>query len=527
MLLEHNDLQTFGINGKHSDTVSPRSLITHFLHKTSTTQQQLCPITFIQQELPASSNANREDILNPTTALDMALELMAKAFQLNNTTPINNNQRSSSKPCYSQVAQSVQNQGIQNVGNQNGLSVISGIANQHGNGNVVAARAEGNGNGINGNPIKCYNCQGEGHYASNCTLKPRKMDAAYLQTQLQIAQKKEQASTSGTQTNNTLVYDSDGPAEISNVEQGVRTVQQHSTTVEETCAYHESLFHNLAAEVEKVKSVNRKMKETNAELTTELARYKNQEKEKCFVSEQKDTTKGTSVNTQRKQSILGKPPSSSGPKLYYVTPLPKSKVIPKVGESNALSKPVTSNSAPSSCESIVVNNERVIAPGIFRINLFKAPRDFVPNKHVKASARTKSMTVSQPHDITKKDVNSITNGFSPKNIESTTRTRRPQPRNNPKSDKVPFKSKSSCLSNKLEKIEENHRSLQSFDYPDHTSSECNNIKLAIRNEKYEVICVTCKQCLITSNHDECVLQYVNGMKSRKKNQSANVSKIEN
>nr|GEY36653.1 hypothetical protein [Tanacetum cinerariifolium] len=37
------------------------------------------------------------------------------------------------------------------------------------------------------------------------------------------------------------------------------------------------------------------------------------------------------------------------------------------------------------------------------------------------------------------------------------RTRRPQHRNNPKSDKVPFKSKSSCLSNNLEKIEENHR----------------------------------------------------------------------
>ncbi|GJT82471.1 hypothetical protein Tco_1056813 [Tanacetum coccineum] len=240
------------------------------------------------------------------------------------------------------------------------------------------------------------------------------------------------------------------------------------------------------------------------------------------VSEQKDTNKGTSVNTQ-------KPPSSSKPKLYSVTPFPKSTVIPKVGKSNALSKPVTSNSAPSSRESIVVNNERVIAPGIFRINPFKASRvdNFVPNKHVKASVRTKPITVSQPHVITKNDVNSKTNGFSPKDVKSTTRTRRPQPRNNPKSDKVPFKSKSSCLSNKLEKIEENHRSLQSSNYPDHTSSECNNIKLAIRNEKSEVICATCKQCLITANHDDCVLQYVNGMKSRKKNQSANVSKSAN
>nr|GEX89276.1 hypothetical protein [Tanacetum cinerariifolium] len=151
--------------------------------------------------------------------------------------------------------------------------------------------------------------------------------------------------------------------------------------------------------------------------------------------EQMDTTKGMSVNTQfRKQSIFGKLPSSSGSKLYSITLLPKSMVFPKVGESNALSKPVTSNSASSSRESIVVNNERVIAPGIFRINPFKASwvDNFVPNKHVKASVRTKSITVSQPHVVTKKYVNSITNGFSPKNVESTTRTRRPQPRNNPR-----------------------------------------------------------------------------------------------
>nr|GEW90486.1 hypothetical protein [Tanacetum cinerariifolium] len=50
-----------------------------------------------------------------------------------------------------------------------------------------------------------------------------------------------QASSSGTQTDGTPVYDSDESAE------------------------------NLAVEVEKVNSVNRKLKETNADLTTELA----------------------------------------------------------------------------------------------------------------------------------------------------------------------------------------------------------------------------------------------------------------
>nr|GEX51222.1 hypothetical protein [Tanacetum cinerariifolium] len=51
-------------------------------------------------------------------------------------------------------------------------------------------------------------------------------------------------------------------------------------------------------------------------------------------------------------------------------------VFPKVDKTNALSKPVTSDSAPSSRESIVVNNESVIALEIFRINLFKAFRVF-------------------------------------------------------------------------------------------------------------------------------------------------------
>ncbi|GKF54727.1 hypothetical protein Tco_0165067, partial [Tanacetum coccineum] len=75
----------------------------------------------------------------------------------------------------------------------------------------------------------------------------------------------QQASTSGTQSNKAPVYDSDESAEndsnvisaVSSVEQGGGTEEQHSATVEETRAYHESLFHNIAVEVEKVNSVNR------------------------------------------------------------------------------------------------------------------------------------------------------------------------------------------------------------------------------------------------------------------------------
>nr|GEW13593.1 hypothetical protein [Tanacetum cinerariifolium] len=62
--------------------------------------------------------------------------------------------------------------------NQNGLIVVLGIANQNlnGNGNVVVAWAEDNVNGNNGNQIRL------GHLARNCTVRPRRRDAAYLQT---------------------------------------------------------------------------------------------------------------------------------------------------------------------------------------------------------------------------------------------------------------------------------------------------------------------------------------------------------
>nr|GEZ77301.1 hypothetical protein [Tanacetum cinerariifolium] len=49
-------------------------------------------------------------------------------------------------------------------------------------------------------------------------------------------------------------------------------VEQHPANFEETRALYDSLYQNLAVEVEKVNSVNRKLKETNADLTTELAR---------------------------------------------------------------------------------------------------------------------------------------------------------------------------------------------------------------------------------------------------------------
>nr|GEX39697.1 reverse transcriptase domain-containing protein [Tanacetum cinerariifolium] len=144
----------------------------------------------------------------------------------------------------------------------------------------------------------------------------------------------------------------------------------------------------------------------------------------------KDNTQDTSKNTKfAKQPIVEN--------------------LPKVGETNALSKPITSNSVSTPPESKGVNNDKVIAPGMFRINPFKTTRE---EKHVSntvsASTRTKPITVSQPPVITKKDVNSDLNGLS-----------------------------------------------------------------SIGNVYSKVVFAMCKKCLISVNHDECLLNYVNDMNS--------------
>ncbi|GJY87658.1 retrovirus-related pol polyprotein from transposon TNT 1-94 [Tanacetum coccineum] len=112
-------------------------------------------------------------------------------------------------------------------------------------------------------------------------------------------------------------------------------------------------------------------------------------------------------------------------------------------------------------------------------------------------------------------------------VDNTAKTRRPQPRSNTKNDRVLSASKSSCSKNKEVEVEEHPRNLLLSKNKKHMSSECNNVKLAIWNYKSEVVCALCKQCLITVNHDVCVLNYVNDMNSRGKKQKANVSNTEN
>nr|GFB31259.1 hypothetical protein [Tanacetum cinerariifolium] len=236
----------------------------------------------------------------------------------------------------------------------------------------------------------------------------------------------------------------------------------------------------------------------NAKLRTQLFKK---------VFEQKDNTQDMSKNTKfAKQQIA--------------------EILPKIVETNALSKPVTSNSVSTPQESKVVNNAKVISPGMFRISPDKVSRDAkkIPNT-VSASSRTKPITVSQLNAITKKDMNSNLNGLSSTGLDNT-KTKRPQPRSNTKNDRVPSASKSSQSKNKEVKVEEHHRNLLLSKKYKHISSACNNSKIDSQNVISKVVCAVCKKCLNSVNHDVCLNNYVNGKKSRGRKHKANVSKNE-
>nr|GEU47902.1 Gag-Pol polyprotein [Tanacetum cinerariifolium] len=334
---------------------------------------------------------------------------------------------------------------------------------------------------------KVLQLQRSGSFPRNCTVKPKRRDAAYLQTQLLIAQKEEagiqlqaeeldlmavaanldeieevnancivmanlqQASTSGTQSDKAPIYDSDGSAEIHDYENCYDNEIFNMFTQEEQ--YTELLKPILEQHQVPRNDNNVIFEVTSVEQSREIV------EQHPAILRKHDNKRGTSVNTKfAKQSIVEN--------------------LPKGGELHALSKQVTSNSVPTPQESKVMKNNKVITPGMFRINLFKTSREekHVPN-NVKASARTKPITVSQHPVITKKDVNSDSNGLSSTGIDNT-KTRRPSPRRDTKNDR-------------------------------HVISK--------------VVCAMCKQCLIFVNHDVCLCNYVNGKNSCGKKQKANVS----
>nr|GEZ09430.1 hypothetical protein [Tanacetum cinerariifolium] len=412
---------------------------------------------YMQQPMP-----NPEDITDPITSMNMALVLMAKAFKLNYSIPTNNNQRISSNPRNRQIAQSgnlngyndvqnvenqviqhaVQNLRIQNVGNQNGLIGVPWNANQNsnGNGNLVAARAKGNATGHNGNQIRCYNYRGVGHFARNCTVRPRRRDVAYLQTQLLIAQKEEA---------------------------GIQLQAEEF-----------DLMAAAALEVEKVNTVNCKLKETNAKLTTELARFKNQEK--CFEISQEKYEKLERSKFVGDFKSLAKEADESLAK-HKALELEIEHLLRAVCEEFKFDK-ISYDKAYNDMQQKIERLQAQLGDLKGKSKDTSCVSDTLnplslklENKNVELEFQVLNYAKENSH--LKTTYKNLFDSISVTRVDNT-KTRRPQPRSNTKND---------------------------------------------RNVRSKVMCAMCKQCLKSVNHDVCLLNYVNGMNSRGKKQKANVS----
>ncbi|GJZ34768.1 hypothetical protein Tco_0580585 [Tanacetum coccineum] len=277
----------------HPDQPSPLTYMQQSQPNNNYIPQPSFNMNYMQQPMP-----NPKDISDPTTAMNIALVLMAKAFKLNYSTPTNNNQRTSSNPRNRNMAQLGMNMGqdrqIQMVGGNGGNQFRHSKSSQTKEkgcclslDSVIDCSKEEAGIQLQAEEFDLMAAIGDineiEEVNANCILM------ANLQ----------QASTSGSQTDKAPVYDSDGTTELlnpitdphmvqqnnsnvisveSSMEHSEGTVEQHPGTVEEIRAYFESLYNSLAIKVEKVNTVNPKMKEINAHLTTELARYRFQEK---------------------------------------------------------------------------------------------------------------------------------------------------------------------------------------------------------------------------------------------------------
>nr|GEX19114.1 hypothetical protein [Tanacetum cinerariifolium] len=204
-------------------------------------------------------------------------------------------------------------------------------------------------------------------------------------------------------------------------------------------------------------------------------------------------------------------PHVDKPKLKAVTPLSKK-----------LHVSMPSHSVPQPREFNAVKHRNVIALGMFKISPSQTPRvDLVPNKQSSAIIRTNPITNSQRHVIVKENVSSNMATASFTGLVHTARTRRPQPKGNTRNARVTSDSKISEVKKSVT-VEDQRRTLLLSKNRKTMSSECNNIKLVIQNDKSKIVCDICKQCLVTANHDACLTPFVNVLNPRANKLCANV-----
>ncbi|GJZ60213.1 hypothetical protein Tco_0616029 [Tanacetum coccineum] len=243
-------------------------------------------------------------------------------------------------------------------------------------------------------------------------------------------------------------------------------------------------------------------------------------------------------------------------KLYSVTLIPNSKVIPKVVEKNDLSKSITSH---LTSKKIIENCTKVLASATLQELLEQAralkPLDkyigyaskfamriqellvyvsascpFTQSGNEKWAPATSHKRNNKPYvdaSRTKQIIKTITKEHAVKqNTRKTDNTMFPstgrvrstnasgsKPRSNKKNDKIPQSSRRSMKN----KVETNHRKFKSSANKNNHVSDCNaNVKNVALSKNSNTICLTCNECLFSANHDACVVKYLKKMQKRLK-----------
>ncbi|GJW71511.1 hypothetical protein Tco_0128428 [Tanacetum coccineum] len=220
--------------------------------------------------------------------------------------------------------------------------------------------------------------------------------------------------------------------------------------------------------------------------------------------------KGKSVDTNfEKQSILGKPPSQpirNRPVIRQPTAyksersqLPRHRFASQVGVSHNLTKPVTPHSWPQVRKSSFAKPYDVNAPGPSRKSpkhvSFQSPKESVgSNDMVHNYYLEEAKKKAQLHND--KTLNTKPRLQQSTRSPNTTNGNKPKPRNFNQQPRNWPPSMSSHVSNRNVNTAEPPRNQKPF------------------LKSKDLACPTCKKCIYSANHDECILKYLSKVNSR-------------
>ncbi|GJU38088.1 hypothetical protein Tco_1186442 [Tanacetum coccineum] len=287
-------------------------------------------------------------------------------------------------------------------------------------------------------------------------------------------------------------------------------LEKHSISLELALQQCQKQMKNDTVYKEKASNVFLKEREQYFEIQDLKAQLQDKN---IAISELKkiiEKNKGKGVDTNiEKQSILGKPPLQPirnqpvvrQPTAYTSerSQLPRHRIASQVGVLHDLTKPVTLHSWPQDRKSSFAKPYDVNAPGPSRNSpkhvSFQSPResvgsnDMVHNYYLEEAKK-------KPQLQKDKALNTKPSVQQSARLPNTANGKKPKPRNFNQQPRNWSPSMSSRVSN---------RTVNTADSP-------RNQKPFLKSK--DLACPTCKKCIYSANHDECILKYLSKVNSR-------------